>query len=619
MSLRLLGFEGNRDEESPVNWGVAALADETSIVNAVTRRRTPLAHLEELVSDGHLSTVKGFDIKEEFQEEPLIVLELVRKDPAFPLLQPDTGKAGGLVQHRTGRDAFVYLFAGQESFDRYAAEVASKIVRECLYGAEWEDKAARDHVVRAGCILASHHAGINALRTAWLPPRFRERAKKLALLGLPTDAEREAFLEFLEAITASADEDYVIKYVDGIAHGGGLDVDHGEKILGSARQAHKPLAAEVVRLYPFLEEPPPPRFHYMKAASASFHFTAQVEGQPLGERVARRLELRMLERSLRGEKVIPDGARDELEKALQTLRSPDEDTTVSHVPIGGTEERLDDVSVSNRTRARRSEPFTVLGYQSGLVKLGDEVEVVLFPPVGKHHYNLLRLRTRDDGDGNEPLGARPMQEGDRSWLFQPLLLTLMRAIDNRGREHTHLRKVKLIAPGERGTFTAIPSSVVDGVVLHGFSMPFRRIGGDRFSCDIGAFGGLSHSTLKGAREWMNEFAAVCAQFELKPTTRSFKIWRPVKPPEPSAAQRILVALSEGDGALHQAELVDSVNRIFGENVRTNNTRREVLRNADLFAFDQSDARVVRMTEKGRLVAAALARASLRRNPRRPNT
>ena len=612
MTLRVIGFEGSRDDGSPVNWGTAAIADEDRILNAVTRQRSALDRLDELVEDGHLTRFKRpLQIDTKAAELPLVVVELVRASPLFPFLAADTGRIGGLTANRAGREHYVYIFDGQESMDLYAHEIASRIAQELLYR-DWSGKRPlAAALVNAGLVLTSQHPALNALRVAWLPESRRDRARSLALACIESEADTEAFTDLLDALTAGDDETYVIKYEEGIAQGGGLDVDQGARILGGAKSAHAPLAKEVVRRHPYLSEPPPPRFNNMMAASATLHFTAHIEGRPLGEAVARRLELRMLERGVRGEAlpVMPEEQRAKLEKAIDTLRRPDDETTVSHVPIGKTEsEPLSGDIDKPRARVHRSEPLTMLGYQSGMINDADQVEIMVFPPVGNHHRGRLLLKTHDDGDGNEPIGVRPLQEGG-DLLSHVMAVTILRIVDAHGRESTHLRKVKPLGVGGHVVVTAIPSSVVDGAVMYGLYLDVRRPSSNRIVCDLGAVKGTGQLTLRGAREWMEQYAARCQAYELAGHHNvPVRYWRPARPHAPSALHRLLVVLKAEGGAASQSHVVAQINERFGGNVRINNTRREVIHNPSLLAFDEEDRRIIRLLPDGEAVAAAFERA-----------
>jgi hypothetical protein len=611
MKLQVIGFEGSRDQDSPVSWGVAAIAFDEVIINAETRHQTPLEDLDDLVAEGHLTRFNSaIQIDERASELPLVVVELARVDPVFPFLVADTGRLGGLVAHRHGRDFVVYIFENQDSLDLYARDAATKIAHALLYDS-WQEDEAPARLLRAGLILAANHPALNALHVARVKESRRSLAREIAIAAIAGVHEADAFGELLDALIASEDEDYVIKYEDGIAEGGGLDVDQGVRILGGAKDAHTPFVKDLVRRYPYLDEPPHLRLSYMVAASASLHFTANIKGRPIGERVARRLELRMLERTLRGEVVpgLPEPQRVKVARAVEKLLA-DDNTTVSQKPIGRElEERLTAEAEKPRGRAQRSEPLTVLGYQSGLIDLASQVEVVVFPPIGSHHRSRLRLSTRDDGDGNEPLGVHPFQEGDRDLLYQPMLFTVMKIIHPGGQEKTHLRKVRALAADSPGVVTAIPSSVVDGAVIYGVELRLRRPSPDRLVCDLGPVKGLSHATLRGAREWMEQWALVCRTFEVQPKPgATLRYWRPSRPPPPSALQRLLIVLKDEKGCTHQSHLVSLVNERFGGAIRTNNTRREVLRNPTLLAFDDDDPQTIRATLAGLQLAAAFERA-----------
>lgn len=544
----------------------------------------------------------------------MIVAELRRGDPVFGHLGADTGKAGGLVVHGHDDRHQVYVFESPTTFDAYCKRATTALLQTLLY--EERTDAQRRHLVRAGLVLAGGDPALNALRVMLTPADRRDRSREIALKRV-REEHQAAFKDILWALTTDKPE-YVIKYKDGFSKGGGLDLNDAAKIVNSANATHEPFTGHMARVYPFLRSPPPPRLRDLKgAASAHFHFVANISGHPLGERVARLLELRLLEQSLAGE--LPPDLPDRLkvERALEVMLAPAEGTIVSHVRISGDEVRLDVEDLEHkRPRTKRSEPFIMLGYQVGLIRHADEVEITLSPPAGNRKG--LMLRTSDDGDRREPIGASTLREG-KQLLLQPALYTIMRVNHRDERETSHLRAVRPLVVGERRKISALPSSVVEGAILWNFELELKRVSADVLTCDLGRVTGLSDTTIAGARRWIEAFISLCRGFELDPpaTYRGvIKYWKPAKPPAATALQRLVVALRELGGTAHQSKVVAFVDERFGGNVRTNNTRREVRRNPTLLEFDEARPRVLRLLPEGDRLAQAFIRAGgLPRKPR----
>jgi hypothetical protein len=599
---KIVGYEGRRAKVA-VNWGSAALVRDGQLLNPTTRHATPVAYLVDLVADGHVTELgRPIEIDDEvLKDSAPIVAELDRKDPAFDFLRADTGRIGGLIAHHRTTTHQTYVFDGMHAFDAYCRDVSVKVVHEHLYPTLAKDVHAA--LLRAALILSAQDPALNALRVANAAPRHRKQTDRLARATLRSTEDTTRFEELLEALTLKSPS-YMIKYEHGVADGGGLDVDQAVRILDSAHTTHQPFTKDLMRQHPYLKAPPPPRLHYMEAASADLHFTAEIEGRPLGERVARMLELRMLERSLRGDSAVPDSPK--MNKALSILRSPSPQTTASHTPIGGRLQKLVERETPESAGTRRSDALVLLGYQSGLIKNADEVEVTFFPPDRSRNYQLM-LSTRNNGEGEEPLGVRPLQEG-RELLLQPAVFTLLIEVDERGRQSVWLRRLQLLGPSEKIAINACPSFVLGGAYIGSLKIHVERLNADEIKTDLGTVRGVGTPTIAAARDWMAQYQALCRilELQLSERKRTFKYWRPTVMPSPSSLQRLLLVLQELGGQGHQMQVVSRINERFGARVRTNNTRREVLQHPDLVRFGQEDDQTIVLQAEGeRLVAAYL--------------
>lgn len=112
-----------------------------------------------------------------------------------------------------------------------------------------------------------------------------------------------------------------------------------------------------------------------------------------------------------------------------------------------------------------------------------------------------------------------------------------------------------------------------------------------------------------AAGWLRGFARGCRDREVAAARHDGARWiQPPRPPKPSALARVLVALQALGGEAPVPDVVDAVNRFFETNVRTNNTRREVLLHQELFEFVDEERKVIRLTDGGQEYLQAYLRA-----------
>ncbi len=116
----------------------------------------------------------------------------------------------------------------------------------------------------------------------------------------------------------------------------------------------------------------------------------------------------------------------------------------------------------------RTEPFSVFGFQSGLLRDAAKIEVRIFPGVR------LLLPTDSNGEGGVPEGI-DLIRNQADVLRRPAVFTLRRQSDSFGREVFSLIRVSHLEIGQTTKIDAIPSSIVSGgFVLVGGVIVTRR-------------------------------------------------------------------------------------------------------------------------------------------------
>jgi len=597
----VVAFEGKRNARLFVAWGTAAIRDGDTLRNA-TRGVSSAFEVEEfnsLVRDGALTELpKPIEVETEVGTRPLVVLEIEIAEGFDHELHIDRNRVTTVVASFSSGTHQYYVFDGHESFRRVAEVLIGQILECLLYLEDWTDPHER--LLRSALALDAHHPIVNALRAF----RSKNAATFLAVArsNLRTDEARGVFESAWLAFT-STDLRYVLKYKGGLVREeGGMQIGDVAKLMRSIQLAHPFLASNIPRRYPFLQRPPETQLYELKAASAEFHFT--VPQVSLGERLARYLELGLFERALDGD--VPEvGAKSqEFVEVVRQIAEPDEQTHVSQ-RLGEAAMRpvRTQLAVSD-SKEEWSAPLTVLGYQSGLVRDTEQIEINLFP--GER----ILVSSTDNGSKQTPLGIDFLQTS-RDFLYRPALYKIQRRRHDLS-ERFFLKEVVVLKPGAKGIATAIYSSVAHGAFVYNLSIAVARTTPNKLTFGDETINGVDARAIGDARQWMLRFAEICRDMELA-DTRHARL-SPVRLAEAPFLIQVLWAVSDLGGAARQTEVVEKINSRFSKSALVNNTRREVLRNETLLAFDQEDPQFILITDAGKRHFAAYERIARRAGP-----
>lgn len=457
-----------------------------------------------------------------------------------------------------------------------------------------------DELLRLGLTLHSGHAFLLA---AWVHVSEHDSfVEELARANLRSDDSRSDFDEILSSFRL-LDRNYELIYEGGVAEGGGIDLNVAAKTFSNLHYIHQQIAPTLGRDYPCLQRAfAPPRFQEMRAASAHITFSAGPPTRPLGERLARVVELRAIRAALEGRAPEEVKANPRFEKAVTAVLAPSPDTTVSHRPMG--EEAA--VSVESDLAAPdlpvRAEQLVLLGFQESLKDRAHRIGIRVGPDAH------IWVSAIDNGAGERPEGVEFLLEGN-DFLFRPAVFVLERRVQGR-RETHYLLRMAFLDPGETAVVTALPSALVKGAYLVDVEVQVRRSTEDTLDVDgATSVHGLSGRTLGMAAGWLRAFARGCREREVDAARHEGTRWiQPARVPKPSALARLLVALDTLGGEARVSDVVHEINLLFDTTVRTNNTRREVLRHPDLLEFVGEDRRTVRITDVGTAYLSAYLRA-----------
>jgi hypothetical protein len=589
--MNVIGFEGQFDDDALVTWTTPALEADGWILNPRTHARLPGTMLGDLIRQGHLTLLtKPKQITTEDAENPLVLVIVRLTNPICDVALIDTGKAGGLVKHWHTKKIQYYLFTNQDAFDLYAQQIATKVLSRTINADLGGDTAKA--LISIGLILRSHDPFLNVFRVLTSKAE-RDKVKQLALARIGDNRDRQEFEKFLAAYTETGAE-YTLKYDKGIAEGGGFDIDVAATTLEAFETMHEYVEPLMREMYPFLGPTiPPPRFRALRPGSAELVFATTIEDRPMQERVARYLELRLVEQILSGELPKTILFDRKMEQAVRRVAQPTPETIVTYTPLAGGDTKNVSVTWGQESELVRSPHFSALVYQSGLMKDGAKVELHVSPR------RMITVSSQHTGEGGIPEGIDYL-ESEHDFLRRPLVATLCRHTNALGREEFWLIRLELLKVGRPQKVTAAPSSIVDGAFLIGLDISMRIDDVGTIHTSIGEVSGTEVRSLTGAKTWMERYLTLCEDHELAlPQTAAVVYLRPVRPPKTSALARVILALDSLGGAAKLSKLVGHINLMFATYVRDNNTRREVLRNGRLLRFDETDDGTAMLTEAGK--------------------
>lgn len=588
MTACVIGLEGHLPVDALVAWGAAAIVRGDVVRNSRSGASIPRDEIERVVADGHLSCFDAIDIDDNHADLPLLAVLVNLRSDYKTLFLVDTGRIGGLVGTGQWEGWQIYVFSGPAAFAGYADTAIQQVLHEVLYG-ETQSTLASLPPIRGALALAPDNPVLNALRV-YLADDRAEMVKRFARASLREPAAQDEFETWLTALSNKTD-DYELKYNDGIAQGGGVDIDAAAALFANLRSLTRPIERVVRDQYRFFQPIPAPRLHELRAASAELHFVPSVTGRSLGERVARYLTLRLLQQTLDGSPPRALANSPEVRSATARVIRPTPETTLLHKPLGEKERHAVFYSPESVRQVERSAELWFLGAISGLER-DLTIELRLFPKLR------VVVSAIDNGLGQPPEGVDVIRERG-TFLRMPCIFSLVRESDEAGHGRFWLQTMKLLIPGQAGVVSAVPSSVVDGAFVTDVRLEVSFDGESVQVSPLGVIPRAGDGTLPSVRAFLMAYAKMSMDSELSGASGMSRWIPPLRPQPPSALGRVVLALDALGGEAHQRDIVLQIHQQFGALVRTNNTRREVINCPDLLEFVAPDEQVIRLTEKGR--------------------
>jgi hypothetical protein len=593
----VVGFEGALDSSYDATWGTAAVRIGRELINPTTGFRADIATLDDLAERGALHRFSSpIPVKATDAEQPLIVVAISEESQYRSMLEVDTGRHGGVVQKVVRDGATCLIVRSEEALRQYSKDVAHGILAQVMK----LEKPGRAQlgIVRAGLSLDPTHPYLNAMR-AYLASSSSSHLKEVARACTRGAKGKAAFDEFYHALS-STERTHVLEYRKGITAGGGLDIENAAPILDALVKVIKRLANEVREDWVFVPRVPSPRLHALESGSAKLVFKVDLESRPIGERVARYLELRALEKVLQGD--LPTGVKNEadFEEALEAVVQPTPETRLWQKPLE--RDAVEEVSVEAPAGDADivQEEFRLVCLVTGYFSDTEKLEVRIHPSSGGR----LQLSTSNNGNDARPIGIESLPE-DRVDLFRLAVITLRRDSDGRGRESFWLRSLSLLDKNTDLSIKALPSSVVRGAFCRIRSVTVSRahlyvhLGEKRIAERFA-------ETKSDSYRWLREYYRTCEEIELTQTAREWSA--SAKPPRASATARVVIAVESLGGVAPAARVAEEVSRRYQSIQRVNNTRREVIQNPRYLKFSGEYDKDIELKDLGKLYAKAYRQA-----------
>jgi hypothetical protein len=596
----VVGFEGDLGTDFHVTWGTAAVRVGDQLVNPTTGLKTSIDQLDRLAHEGALFRFqREIPIAEAEATNHLILVAVRQESPHARILSVEKGRHGGIVQ-RTSRDKVtIYVVRDRDAFAGFTKDAVHRIIRTVFDTVDGADHA---DLVRAGLVLDPAHPYLNALRV-YLTKDQPAHAARLARACVRGHKGQAAFEEILNALN-SGSKTHILEYEKGVASRGGLDVGYAVRILNAIKTVVERLRKEVRQDYPFLPtQVPPPHLLKLEPGSARLHFTSGTDPEkpseqaPIGERVARYLELRALEKALQGD-VPPELLNPAFDEALERIVQPSPETSLRQKPFEKAD--AEPVFVDNTLPAGdlREDHVTLLGVITGILTDVQKVEIRIFPGPGGR----LLVSTTDNGSGGEPVGLEQIETSSAP-IHRLAVINLLRRSDLQGHQKFYLEGLWLVRPGQERHVLTIPSSLVRGA--------FRLIEPRQVAIqsDSFVFGRESLPQFRPIKsriyEWLRAYQEVAERIEVSDAREA---WYPAPRPRASSLARVVVSLEALGGKTFANEIAEEISRRFDTIVRINNTRREVRAHPRILEFLDEREKVVKLTAYGRQWAEAYRKA-----------
>jgi len=596
----VVGFEGELSQGFHATWGTAALKVGNRLLNPTSGLQAPWADASRLANDGQLHLFsREITIADREATNPLVVVAVNPTSRFRDFLVLEKGRHGGVITIVRLPEVTALVVRNTDALRLYSRDVAHGIISRVLSAPDSAADPNSAEIVRAGLALDPNHPYLNALR-AHLSNRG-ETARRLARACVRGDRGFAAFDEFYNALT-SGKKNYELRYEGGVAEGGGLDVDHARTILKGVVSAVKSLAAEIRHDFPFLPKSAAPRLVALVPGSARLQFASNIENHSMGDRVARYLELRSLERALQGD--APEAISDSpgFDTAITAIVRPSLtiETKLSQKPFEDSEPMLVTLEEPTAGTEVTDELFCILGVFTGALSDSGKVELRVFP--GSR--GRLLLSTNDDGEGQTPAGLEFLA-GKQMPLHRLVIADLLRRTDRQGRERFFIRGLRVVQENHDDSINAVPSCIVRGAYLAAGHIDVRLSASGQVEIGSDTVDGFANSQ-PSAYSWLIRYRDMVRNFELSYPSPA---WYPaVRPPRPSTLERTLISLAGLGGKADANELAEEVSRRFETISRVNNTRREAIRHPDLLEYADEARKVVALSSLGQRYAEVYRKA-----------
>jgi hypothetical protein len=596
--MEVVGFEGRIPGDAPVSWAVAILRENGVVINPLTGTNAAQERLDELVDRDSVTLL----------EEPALVSAQVRYIVSirkghrlFETLDLEEGSRQTAEKHSSG--LFIHLlFETDSKLNAYIRRTTVRLAALASSAPVIGDEQVA--AIKAGLVLDPQDPVLLAFRVAVGDSNaaFLERMARQSLTG---DLARRfnLVLSGLRSVRP-----YEMQYEGGVAKDGGLDLPHTQTVINGFAAAHPRFQSHISEQFEFLRgNEAEPHLQELRAASAHFVFRTNLPDEPLANRVARFIELKLLEDLLSGSASQDLSSDRDLVRSVAQMASLPGETRLSQKSVDG--DAMQPVlspPVVQPIVPLRTHTLTLLGINNGTYQNLRKIE---FKPGPKIKVSLSVPHSSKDG-------ARVLGLAERnpaSFLFRPAIAQVSWGRKDNGHVDVGLIQTHMADEGRVYTLTSVPSAVVRSAYVTGLLTPVQVANGHITGGEAATALSISAAgdTSKEAHAWLQAWARYCyLNIELPAASSRQVAWLTPVPIKLARYDQLLLVLAKQSEPVTVGALQAGMYEMFGHRMRDNNIWKEVRLRSILFrrlGDEDEESSLLELSEQGRQHATILQR------------
>lgn len=552
--IEVLGIDGRVPEANQVRWGAAlvrcdgVLRNSLSWVSVTESEANELSHYDCI---GRLDAPWSLNAISDRRIKGSVLLFIGMAVPHYDYLKKIAWKQA-IVDFTKRQNLTLVIFESLAAFNEYADSIAQYIFS--IFMNQSSPTEEEITLLEIGVELSQRNPHLLACKS------FVDREnlnKRIILRRLCNTEELIASFDSVWNALERRQFLYKVKYRDGIAKRGGLDISHMSMLCSSFASIQRIIEREQRREY-YGKLPTAVcsglQLNSMSPNSATFEFTSSLDDDTPLMRYMRQKSIRKLKSLMNG--VIPDNLRTNAKfmRQLERVASPDEETVVLHQ--WDEQDEYSEVlhKKSNKSEFKPVREISCLGFIEGVFHKLQKIEL----RVGR---NLtIEVSAVDNGDGEFPDNISVTKERN-DILFRPMRIRMIPMRNAEGELRVYLRGLHLI-DAVSCRIKHIQSQVKCSHFLKAEFDVCQR--GDTLIVGPELYSQTTEVSIKGnslsaAEEWIDALCNACGEFELDKAAVENSQWFQCGATERlSALDKCVMALNKLGGKGNYTQVVKSL-------------------------------------------------------------